>query len=222
MVGSVDNRPKDSLASFRLYWSSRSPYVRKAMVAAHELGLAHSIETHRVIVAMAKLSAELMLHNPLSKIPTLVLPDGAALFDSRVICEYLDSIAEHPRLFPSGAQRWGALRMQALGDGMMDNVMLRLAETYRAEGIRSSDHIAAWTAKLKAAYDFADRLIASEMQAADGDLHIGHVALGCALGHVDFRFSEDVWREGRPALATWYEKHAARPSMIATAYEDVY
>jgi glutathione S-transferase len=207
--------------TLKLYWSSRSPYVRKVMVAAHEVGLAGAIEPVRVVVAMIKLSDEVMAHNPLNKIPTLVLSDGTALFDSPVICEYLDSIAEQPRLFPSGKKRWPTLQMQALGDGMMDLVTQRLGELVRPADLRSTEHLAAWKKKLFVAYDFAEQQIAADVE--DSALpHIGHIALGCALAHIDFRFPEDAWRDGRPALTSWYEGHAARASMKATAYENVY
>src|SRR5262249_30120247 len=103
----------------KLMWSSRSPFVRKVMVAAHEVGVAGRIATERVVVAADKPNAQVMALNPLSKIPTLVLDDGTALYDSRVICEYLDALHDGPRLFPADpAARWRALRRQALGDGV--------------------------------------------------------------------------------------------------------
>lgn len=210
-----------AIPALKLYWSSRSPYVRKVMVAAHELGLADAIETVRVVVAMTKLSDQVMAHNPLNKIPTLVLKDGTALFDSPVICEYLDSIASQPCLFPSGARRWPNLRMQALGDGMMDLVTQRLGEQNRPANLRSTEHLVAWKKKLFVSYDFAEQQIAAQAK-EEAPPHIGHIALGCALAHIDFRFPEDAWRSGRPALASWYQEHAARPSMTATAYENVY
>ena len=106
------------LPAMRLYWSSRSPFVRKAMIAAHETGVASRIETIRVEVAVTKLNADVMAHNPLNKIPTLVLENGEVLFDSRVICEYFDSLTTGPRLFPSNpAERWVALRRDATGRG---------------------------------------------------------------------------------------------------------
>jgi glutathione S-transferase len=214
--------PNSLARPLKLYWSSRSPYVRKVMVSAHELGLTGAIETSRVVVAMIKLSDEVLAHNPLNKIPTLVLENGAALFDSPVICEYLDSISDGRSLFPTGAKRWQALQMQALGDGMMDLLTQRLGELNRPPERRSDQHLVAWTKKLFLAYDFAERLIVEEESEGENQLHIGHVALGCALAHVDFRFSDDVWRNERPSLAAWYERHSARPSMAATAYEDVY
>ncbi len=89
----------------KLYWSSRSPFVRKVMVAAHEVGVAGRIATERVVVSAAAPNAAVMAVNPLNKIPTLVLEDGTALFDSRVICEYLDTLHDGPRLFPTGPGR---------------------------------------------------------------------------------------------------------------------
>ena len=111
-----------------------SPFVRKVMVAAHETGLASRIRTERVVVGANKPNADVMAVNPLNKIPTLVLDDGTALYDSRVICEYFDSLREGAKLFPSdAARRWPALRRQALGDGLMETIVLRLGEQNRAK-----------------------------------------------------------------------------------------
>ena len=95
----------------KLLWSSRSPFVRKVMVAAHEVGVAGRLATERVVVAADKPNPGVMALNPLNKIPTLVLDDGAVLFDSRVIAEYLDTLHDGPKLFPAEpAARWRALR----------------------------------------------------------------------------------------------------------------
>lgn len=209
----------DAASTMRLFWSSRSPFVRKVMVAAHELGLADQIATERVAVGVVRLNDELMTVNPLNKIPTLVTRAGEALFDSRVICAYLDSIADQPRLLPAGADLWTALSMQSLADGMMDLFNLRLFEDMvRPENARwDRVHDAART-KIVAACDFAEATIT----AADDMRHIGHVALACALAHHDFRFGAEPWRTGRPKLAAWYETISTRPSMLATEYENVY
>src|SRR6266576_5968346 len=115
------------LPAMRLYWSSRSPFVRKAMIAAHETGVASRLETIRVEVAVTKLDAGVLAHNALNKIPTLVLKNGDVLFDSRVICEYFDSLNTGPKLFPSDApERWVALRREAIGSGIMENGIARL------------------------------------------------------------------------------------------------
>ena len=104
-----------------MHWSPRSPFVRKVMVFAHEVGVAGRIDCVRTVAAMMKPHPDMMRDNPLSKIPTLVLDDGAVLYDSSVICEYLDHLHDGPKLFPLPfAERMTALRRQALGDGLLD------------------------------------------------------------------------------------------------------
>jgi glutathione S-transferase len=120
----------------KLHWSPRSPFVRKVMIVAHERGIADRLQCVRTVAEMTKPHAELMKENPLSKIPTLVLDDGTPLYDSRVICEYLDALGGDPRLFPQqGGARIVALRRQALGDGFLDLLVLtrneRLARSRR-------------------------------------------------------------------------------------------
>lgn len=201
----------------KLYWSSRSPFVRKVMVAAHETGLARRICTERVVVSAAAPNAEVMATNPLNKIPTLILDDGTALYDSRVICEYFDTLHDGPRLFPADAgARWTALRRQALGDGLMDVIVLRLGEQGRPAANQSEKHLSAYRLKIATTLD---RL---EGETLEGSLTIGHIAAACALGHLDFRFAADDWRAGRPNLARWCDGFAGRPSMQATQYVDAY
>jgi glutathione S-transferase len=102
----------------KLHWSPRSPFVRKVMIFAHETGLLDRLECVRTVVAMPAANVDLLTENPLGKIPTLVLDDGTPLYDSGVICEYLDSLHAAAKLFPpQGSARWTALRWQALGDG---------------------------------------------------------------------------------------------------------
>jgi glutathione S-transferase len=201
----------------KLYWSSRSPFVRKVMVAAHETGLAPRIRTERVVVSAAAPNAEVMATNPLNKIPTLILDDGTALYDSRVICEYFDTLHDGPRLFPAEADaRWTARRRQALGDGLMDVIVLRLGEQGRPAANQSEKHLAAYRLKIATALD---RL---EGETLEGAPTIGHIAIACALGHLDFRFAADGWRAGRPNLARWYDSFKNRPSMQVTEYVDAY
>jgi glutathione S-transferase len=203
----------------KLLWSSRSPFVRKVMVAAHELGLADRIVTERVVVGANKPNADVMALNPLNRIPTLVLGNGSLLYDSRVICEYLDSLHDGPKLFPSDtAARWAALRRQALGDGLMEVIVLRLGEQGRPKEGQSESHLAAFRRKITSALD----RIEIEGPGAEGTPDVGQIAVGCALGHLDFRFAADAWRAGRPKLAAWYAQLADRPSMRATEYADVY
>jgi glutathione S-transferase len=203
----------------RLLWSSRSPFVRKVMVAAHEVGLAGRIATERVVVGADKPNPGVMALNPLNKIPTLVLDDGAVLYDSRVIAEYLDTLHDGPKLFPSDpAARWRALRRQALGDGLMEVVVLRLGEQNRPQEKQSGSHLSSFRLKIASVLD---RIEAEGIDPASTP-DIGQIAIGCALAHLDFRFAADAWRTGRPRLAAWFGPFAERPSMCATHYADVY
>jgi glutathione S-transferase len=140
--------------SMKLLWSSRSPFVRKVMVAAHEVGVADRISAERVVVAADKPNANVMAMNPLNKIPTLLLEDGTLLYDSRVICEYLDSLHDGPKLHPSDqAFRWRVLRRQALGDGLLEIMILRLGEQCRSQETQSESHLSSYRLKAAAALD---------------------------------------------------------------------
>jgi glutathione S-transferase len=206
--------------SMRLYWSSRSPFVRKAMVAAHETGAISDIETIRVEVAAAKLNAEVMGRNPLNKIPTLVLANGEALFDSHVICEYFDSLNTGPKLFPAaGPERWTALRREAVGNGIMENGVARIGESFRPKEVQSQPHLAAFKTKIASALDYLE---ADAPALAATPFNIGHLTVGCALSYLDFRFAADNWRDGRPRLAAWHGTFDQRPSVRQTAHADVY
>jgi glutathione S-transferase len=204
----------------KLLWSSRSPFVRKVMIVAHEAGLAERIATERVVVAPAKPNALVMAANPLNKLPTLILDDGRVLYDSRVISEYLDGLNPGPKLFPAaGPARFEALRRQALGDGMLDFLLLWLAERNRPVPQQSAELLAALKLKLEAS------LAQLEREAADiatTPLGIGHIAVAVALGYLDFRFAVENWRTLCPGLAQWHADFAARPSYAATAHADVY
>ncbi|HTV35209.1 MAG TPA: glutathione S-transferase N-terminal domain-containing protein [Xanthobacteraceae bacterium] len=196
----------------KLHWSPRSPFVRKVMVVAHERGLANRITCVRTVAATAKPHAELMRDNPLSKIPTLVLDDGTVLYDSPVICEYLDGLGGEPKLFPvEPKDRLIALRRQALGDGFLDLLVLLRDERMRAQP--SSAHLAS-AATRKAAI-----LQSMEQEAeviAAAPFGIGHVAIGCALSYLDFRYADEDWREDHPRIASWHAEFSVRPSVRAT------
>src|SRR5258705_13032007 len=128
--------------SMKLHWSPRSPFVRKVMIAAHELGLAEKIECVRSVAAMGKPNAAIMLDNPLSKIPALVLGDGTVLIDSAVIVEYLDSLGGGGRLLaPAGRQRWLALSRQAPADGLLDPLVLSRNEPEKPGGRQTQDRL---------------------------------------------------------------------------------
>jgi glutathione S-transferase len=198
----------------KLHWSPRSPFVRKVMIVAHETGLVSRIECVRTVVAATAPHAGLMAENPLSKLPTLVLDDGTPVYDSRVICEYLDTLHAGKRLFPEkDPERLVALRRQALGDGMLDFLLLWVGERGRPAGLQSAPHLAAYRAKLGASLAVLDE----EAEAlGEGPFGIGQIGIGTALCYLDFRFAREEWRRGCPGLAAWHEGFVARASVRAT------
>jgi len=199
----------------KLHWSPRSPYVRKVMMVAHETGLAGRLELVRSVVAMSKPNHDVLRDNPLGRIPTLVTGDGSILFDSIVICEYLDSLHAGAKLFPpSGPARWQALRWHALADGMLDTLIIFRNEREQPPAQRNGDWLANFALKIATSLDAIERE-AGEVEAAP--FGIGHVGLACALGYLDFRFEDLGWRSGRPRAAAWFGKVAERPSVKLTA-----
>jgi len=195
-----------------LHWSPRSPYVRKVMIVAHELGLASRLRVVRTVTGGTTPHPALMTRNPLGKIPTLELDDGTVLYDSPVICEYLDSLHGGTRLFPQGQERFIALRRLALGDGMLDTALAWVGELRRPAALQSAPHMVLWEAKLRACGDALER----EADAlAASPFGIGHIGIGVALGYLDFRLPQLAWRDGHPRLAAWQAGFDARPSARA-------
>jgi glutathione S-transferase len=196
----------------KLHWSPRSPFVRKVMIVAHERGVLDRIDCVRTIAETAKPHAELMKDNPLSKIPTLVLDDGTVLYDSAVICEYLDALDGAPKLFPvEPTARIIALRRQALGDGFLDMMVLNRNE--RAREHPSKTHLESTAVRKSAILAHLDREAEALAAAPFG---IGHIAIGCALSYLDFRYADEDWRRDHPDIANWHAAFAARPSVRAT------
>jgi glutathione S-transferase len=196
----------------KLHWSPRSPFVRKVMIVAHERGVIDLLDCVRTVAAMTTPHAALMQDNPLSKIPTLVLDDGTALYDSPVICEYLDALDGKPQLFPPDRKlRMLALRRQALGDGFLDLLVLARNERLRKQPSRL--HLTSAAVRTAAVLDSLERE-ADALAASAFD--IGHIAIGCALSYLDFRFAEQDWRKDHQRLAIWHAVFAARPSVEAT------
>ena len=195
----------------KLHWSPKSPYVRKVMICARELGLVERLELVRSVAAMLKPNARLMQDNPLSKIPALVLDDGFTLFDSVVICEYLNDLGQGT-LFPlQSTEKWQSLRWHALGDGLLDALILWRNEREREVPLEAL--IDAFELKTQACLKQLD----DEAQALNEvPFSIGHVAVGCALGYLDYRFGALNWRGVAPRLAEWYEETRARPSFEST------
>ncbi len=202
-------------APLTLHWSPKSPYVRKVMVCAHELGMVPQLTLVRSVAAMLKPNPAIMAVNPLSKIPTLVREDGLVLFDSVVICEYLDTLAGGS-LFPAvGDARWQALRWHALGDGLLDALILWRNERERAAPL--APLLDAFEVKTRACLQLLD---AEAAALAAAPFSIGQITVGCALGYLDYRFDTFGWRAQAPRLAAWFAGLCERPSFQATQPAD--
>lgn len=197
----------------KLYCSTTSPYARKAQAVVIETGLADRVEM--VMAQPFAADSPVPAVNPLGKIPALVLDDGTVMVDSPVICEYLDAQHDGPRLFPAeGPERWRALRWQALGDGILDAaVARRFEDLFHPEEHRSARFLDRQRAAIGRTLD----LLEGEVEAlAAAPVSIGHIAIACALGYLDFRFAEDAWRDGRPRLTDWFAAFAERPAIART------
>lgn len=197
----------------RLYHSPTSPYVRKVMVLLHETGLLPRVTLvtgsgSPIDPGNAPLEA-----NPLGKVPALERPDGPALYDSRVICRYLDDLAG-AGLYRTGPALWDILTIEATADGILDAALLMVYEwRLRPEQHRYDPWVEGQWAKIDRALDTLESRWIAELQ---GPLDAGQIAVACALGYVDFRHDARGWRDTRPQLAAWYGAFARRPSMVAT------
>jgi glutathione S-transferase len=197
----------------KLHYALSSPYVRKVMLVAHESGLSDRIEllptTPQTIVG------DVSSENPLGQIPTLITDEGVSLYDSNVIAEYLDDLGKGGLLPASGPDRWQVLKQQSLGQGMINAANLRYNETRRPEGEMSPAWITKKDNELHRTFD------ALEAMAKTGELsdnaNMGTLTIACAIAYAGLRWPEGAWDTGRPALAAWYRKFSARPSMLATA-----
>ena len=207
-----------TIGRMNLHWSPRSPFVRKVMIAALELGLAERLDLRRSVVRIDMPNAELMTGNPLNKIPTLVLEDGTVLFDSLVICEYLDAIAGGGRLIPaSGSSRWSELTRHAMATGLLELLILYRYERDKPEVARTQSWLDAFHAKTEATLAHFERDIAATAATPFG---LAQITMGIALAYLDFRFAHLQWRDARPKLATWHAEFSARPAAAATAFRD--
>jgi len=198
----------------QLYYSLNSPYARKARIIIHELGLKPRVED--VIVTLPA-DAKLRAVNPLGKIPALILDDGSAIYDSPVICEYLDELGNGPffpraRLLREAQGRWRALTLQALGDGLADAVVRRNQERRLPQERRSEEVLERQTRAIEASFAALDRFAPK----FPVEPTIGELAVACAIGYLDLRAPADGWRERYPRLAAWLEVFSQRPSAQAT------
>lgn len=197
----------------KLHTSPTTPFGRKVSILIRETGLSAEVEEVQAAGTPLDSSHMPVAQNPLGKIPALERPDGPAIYDSRVICRYLDDRAGG-RLYPAKPRLWDTLTLEATGDGMIEAAILMVYESrLRPEAIRFDPWVEGQWAKVARALD---TLEARWMAHLSGTLDMGQVAIGCALSYLDFRHGGRGWRTGRPALAAWFEGFAARDSMKAT------
>lgn len=197
----------------RLYHSPTTPFGRKVMVLLIETGQADAVEVVPASGSPIDPGTQPLDANPLGKIPTLVLDDGMALYDSRVICRYLDDRAG-AGLYPPPPRLWRTLTLEATADGILDAAVLMVYEQrLRPEEHRFAPWLEGQWAKIARALD---RLETAWQDHLAGPLDMGQIALASALSYLDFRHGARDWRRGHPGLADWHERIAARDSMRAT------
>ena len=196
----------------KLLYQTHSPYARKALVFAHEAGLADRIEVVHHETSPTRRNAQVFAENPLGKVPVLVRPGQPSIFDSDVICAYLDTLHPGRRLIPAdGEARWHALRVQAVAQGLAESgIAIRWETVRRPEALRYPPLRDGYTEKLIASYDWMER----ELD-VDGHIHVGHIAVATALSWLEFR-ELPSFRERRPRLVAWFDEFETRASMRAT------
>ena len=193
---------------------SASPFVRKVRALIIELDLENAVTLQDVgAVTPVSNNSELNARNPLGMVPALELDDGSSLYDSPVICEYLNQIADGP-FFPAQAElRFQTLGLQALGDGILDlSVALRYETAVRPEALRWQDWIDHQNEKITRGLDALEM----KCETFNSAPLIGEMTIACTLGYRDFRYADDDWRTGRPALSAWFEQMKQRASLQQT------
>ncbi len=197
----------------RLWHNPASPFARKVRIVARETGQLARIEEIAAMVSPVNPNADLAARNPLVKIPALQTDDGTVLYDSSVICEYLDSLHQGEHVIAADAARWDALRLQSLCDGILDAAVLIRYETFvRPQEYRWDGWVQGQFIKVRNGLD----ALAAEAPAWGARFGIGQIGAVCVLGYLDFRFVDENWRDSRPQLAQWYERVRQRASVVAT------
>lgn len=204
-----------SKKNLRLIASLTSPYVRKVRIVMAEKRIEYAIELEDVWATDTKIHEV----NPLGKVPCLIMEDGGAVFDSRVIVEYLDTLTPVGRLIPpNGRERLEVRVWEALADGLLDAaVLVRLEKTQRPPEQQSQKWIDRQMGKVQQALAAMSRGLGDKPWCNGNTYTLADIAVGCALGYLDFRFPEIDWRGQYPNLARLSEKLAARASFIDTA-----
>ena len=201
------------MAKMKLYYSPGSPFARKVRIVAMETKLDKKIEMVNVALSPVAPNSDVDKHNPVGKIPVLSVK-GMDLFDSPVICEYLDNQHKGRKLLArKGRDRWVALRQQAMADGLLDAAILtRYEGALRPEDKRWSDWSSGQMKKINGVLDQLE----AEVKALKGKPTLGSISVACALGYLDFRFAANDWRSKHPKLAKWFNGFSKTPSVKAT------
>jgi glutathione S-transferase len=194
-----------------LYYQTHSPFARKALVFALEVGIADRLEVIHHETSPTLRNARVYAENPLGKVPVLLRPDAAPLFDSDVICAYFDTLHNGPRLLPpDGEARWQALRLQAVAQGLAQTgIGLRWETERRPEELRYVALAEGYREKIEASYDWIESTLDDE-----APLHVGHIALATTLSWMAFRHLPSF--RSRTRLTRWFETFEKRGSMQAT------
>ncbi|MGI9153162.1 MAG: glutathione S-transferase [Rubrivivax sp.] len=193
----------------KILFSPFSPYVRKCLVTGHEVGLNDRIQLLPSAANPVNRDRDIIPNNPLGKVPTFFTDSGEVLYDSRVICEYLNDMGKGV-LFPSGAARWPALTLQSLADGMLDAALLtRYEGVMRPEQYQWADWANAQYNKVETSLDHLN----AHPSSLESGVHIGTIAVGCALWYLDLRFADRNWRDRAPRVAEWYARFSQREAM---------
>lgn len=208
------------MSDLQLIHSPASPFVRKVRVTLFETNQQDDVALIRVHTTALATAPEAAAANPLGKIPALIRADGPAIYDSRVICRYLAARGANTsdaNLYPE-ERLWEVLTLEATADGILESAVSMVYERrLRPEALVFEDWLTAQWGKVSGALDALDQRWMSHL---NGPFDMGQIAVGCALGYLDFRHQDRNWREGRTALATWYEDFAKRDSMLATVPSD--
>jgi glutathione S-transferase len=196
----------------KCFVTANSPYARKVRIAAHETGLSDKIDWQ--MITREERAEMIPGINPLGKVPVAVLDSGDAMFDSPVICAYVDSLNNGPKLIPeSGPERWAVLTLEALGDGLGEAVIAASQEDQKPDGKRSQGIVDRQAGKATNALALLDK--------AAGNFNnpplMGEIAVACALGYMEFRDVVPGWRDTYPALGSWYTEILNRESFVRTA-----
>jgi len=201
--------------TIRLFHSPASPYVRKVMVTAIERGVEDKVELLASAAGPVKRDQNIVRHNPSGKVPSALLENDQPLFDSRVICAYVDGLASSgTSVYPQDQRRFTVLMLEALADSILDACLLcRYERVMRPKELQWDDWYNGQMEKIDSGLDDLEN---RWIDAIGSEFHAGSIAAACTLGYLDFRFADKDWRTSHPKLATWFAEVSKRPSMEKT------